>query len=126
MGSHFVLARQRPAAEIPLWQASADLIVHPVTSPEPFGMAICEAMGMGKGVVASALGGPLEIIEDGKSGVLISPNDVNAIVRTVAWLLADDPRREALARAAIERGRSFSIEAFAHRFESLLSEELLR
>jgi glycosyltransferase involved in cell wall biosynthesis len=125
MGNRFLLVGQRPAAEVPLWQASADLIVHPVTAPEPFGMAICEAMGMGKVVVASALGGPVEIIEDGESGVLIPPNDVDAIVRTVEALLADDLRRKALARAATVRGRSFSIDAFAQRFESLLREKLL-
>jgi glycosyltransferase involved in cell wall biosynthesis len=125
MGDRFILAGQRPAAEVPLWQAGADLIFHPVTSPEPFGMAICEAMGMGKVVVASALGGPVEIIEDGKSGVLIPPDDVDAIVRTGEALLADDERREALEQAATVRGRSFSIAAFAHRFESLLREKLL-
>jgi glycosyltransferase involved in cell wall biosynthesis len=126
IGDRFLLVGQRPAAEIPLWQASADLIVHPVSSPEPFGMAICEAMGMGKVVVASALGGPVEIIENGKSGILIQPEDVDSIVTTVKALLADDSRREALAQAAFARGRSFSIPVFAHRFQDLLLETLLQ
>ena len=125
MSNRFVLAGQRPPSEVPLWQASADVIVHPVTSPEPFGMAICEAMGMGKVVVASALGGPVEIINDGESGVLIPPGDVSSIVETVKSLLADDSRREAIARAATVRGRSFSIETFTKRFEGLIREEML-
>jgi glycosyltransferase involved in cell wall biosynthesis len=125
LGSRFLLAGQRPATEVPLWQASADLIMHPVTSPEPFGMAIAEAMGMGKVVVASALGGPEEIIEDGRSGILLQPGNVDAMVQAALSLLADTPRCEAMAKEATIRGRTFSIAAFANRFESLLLDTLL-
>ncbi len=116
----FLLVGQRPAAEIPLWHASADLIVHPVTSPEPFGMAVAEAMCMGRVVVASALGGPEEIIQDGVSGVLIPPGNAVTLTQTIQELVRDGDRRARLAAAARLRGRSFSVEAFAKRFEDLL------
>ncbi len=120
MRDRFLLVGQRPATEIPLWHSSADLIVHPVTSPEPFGMAVAEAMCMGKVVVASALGGPEEIIQDGVSGVLILPDNVATLAQTIQELVRDGDRRARLAAAARLRGRSFSIEAFARRFEDLI------
>lgn len=120
MRDRFLLVGQRPATEIPLWHASADLIVHPVTSPEPFGMAVAEAMCMGKVVVASALGGLEEIIQDGVSGVLILPGDVATLAQTIQELVRDVDRRARLAAAARLRGRSFSIEAFVRRFEDLI------
>ena len=49
-----------------------DVVIHASVEPEPFGMVIIEAMAVGKPVIATNMGGPLEIIEDGIKGIPIS------------------------------------------------------
>ena len=56
---------------------------------EPFGLALVEAMALGCPCVAVAAGGPLEIIEDGVSGLLVAPDDAVALGRALQRLLAE-------------------------------------
>jgi len=121
---HFILAGQRPAAEVPLWQASADIIVHPVTGEEPFGMAIAEAMGMQRVVVASDRGGPREIIQAGENGFLVPRGDATALAVELVRLLQDPGTLRRIEPKAFERGRTFSVPTFAGRVEDLLTETL--
>ncbi|MFA9558195.1 glycosyltransferase [Evansella sp. AB-rgal1] len=55
---------------IPSFIQTIDILVHASIREEPFGRVIIEGMAAKKPVIASALGGPLEIIEDGVSGLL--------------------------------------------------------
>ena len=73
-----------------------DLVVVP-SRAEPFGRVLIEGMAMGKPVVATRVGGPLEIIEDGESGVLVEPGDPESLSRAIENLLADPERRERIA-----------------------------
>ena len=73
--------------------------VHAATQ-ETFGLALVEAMGAGLPVVAAPTGGIPELFSDGVEGVLWDLQDVEGAARTVTDLLADDERREAMARAA--------------------------
>jgi L-malate glycosyltransferase len=67
---------------------------------EPFGRAAVEAMAMGAPVVATAVGGPAEIITDGIDGMLVRPRDPATLAVAVDGLLADPQRRQALGDAA--------------------------
>jgi glycosyltransferase involved in cell wall biosynthesis len=60
---------------------------------EGFGMVYLEAMAMRKPVIALAVGGPLEIIEPGKSGFLLEPGNVSQLATTVYQLLHDGSLR---------------------------------
>ena len=121
LGDKLILAGQRPALEVPYWQASADFIIHPVVDIEPFGMAVAEAMGMGKVVVVAAtVGGPTEIIENGISGLLVPKADAPSFAAAIRTLLDNPELKSRLASAAYLRGRSFSIESFSNRFQTLL------
>lgn len=124
LADHFILADQRPPSEVSLWQASADLIVHPVTGQEPFGMAVVEAMGMGRVVVATDAGGPREIINDGVNGFLVPPGDAKALGNKIVELLQDSDELERVGGNAFVRGRSFSVSRFADRLEELLADTL--
>lgn len=124
-GDQLILAGQRPMTEVPLWQASADVIVHPVVGVEPFGMSVVEAMGQGKVVIASDLGGPAEVIEDGVSGILIRRGDPDLLASTVILLLEDPSRRVAIEKHALLRAQRFSVDAFAQRFNEVMSELLV-
>jgi glycosyltransferase involved in cell wall biosynthesis len=67
--------------------ASADCVVTASTQPEAFGRIAIEAQALGKPVVATAIGGSLETVIDGKTGVLIKPNDALAMREAIKKIL---------------------------------------
>ncbi len=68
-----------------------DMVVHTSIDPEPFGRVIIEAMASAKPVIATAIGGPLEIIKDGVNGLLIQPNDAQVLCDKIIFL-ANNPK----------------------------------
>jgi glycosyltransferase involved in cell wall biosynthesis len=85
--------------------------------PEPFGMVATEAMMRGAAVVASDIGGLPEIVEHGRTGLLVPPGDARAFAAALLRLLQD---REEADRMGHE-GRAlavakFGIEAHVDRF----------
>lgn len=85
-----------------------DLVVHASVIPEPFGQVVVEAMMAGKPVIASAAGGPLEIVTDGTDGVLVAPGSPDALSAAMRSLAADPAERERLARNAKRRAADFA------------------
>lgn len=81
--------------------AGATILVQP-SLREALGTAILEAMGLGVPVVASATGGPAELLDDGH-GVLVPPGDAPALAAALAALLRDPKRRELLVRKGLQR-----------------------
>jgi glycosyltransferase involved in cell wall biosynthesis len=100
--------------------AGIDLLVHTSTRPEPFGRVLIEAMSAGVPVIASAQGGPTEIVEDGITGLLVTPGSSQALAEALTKILADASRRAemgvAARRLAIER---FDIRVQVARIESI-------
>jgi D-inositol-3-phosphate glycosyltransferase len=94
-----------PRADVPALLRSADVVVS-VPWYEPFGMVPLEAMACGVPVVASAVGGHLDTILDGRTGVLVPPRDVGALAQRLRELLADPVRLTAIGSAAAARARS--------------------
>ncbi|MFP5346992.1 MAG: glycosyltransferase [Actinomycetes bacterium] len=88
--------------EVPALIRSADVVV---TTPwyEPFGIVPLEAMACGRPLVGSAVGGLLDSVEDGVTGLLVPPQDPQAVAEAVTWLLADPRRRQRIGSAARER-----------------------
>ncbi len=70
--------------------SSMDVLVHASIRPEPFGRVIIEAMASGTPVTASAAGGPLEILEHAKTGLLHQPGDPIDMANNVEKLLTPD------------------------------------
>jgi glycosyltransferase involved in cell wall biosynthesis len=90
-----------------------DVLAHPARR-DPFPLALLEGMALGRPIVASAVGGIPEMIEDGVSGVLVPPDDAHALAAAVTELLRDPARRARLGAAARERlATRFSREGFA-------------
>jgi glycosyltransferase involved in cell wall biosynthesis len=111
----------RSRSEVVRLLRECELFVLPSRS-EPFGIVVAEALACRKAVVASAVGGIPEIIEDGRSGVLVKPDDPDALARAVLELLADEGRRESLGRAGYERITAlFSYDAMGASYENLYS-----
>jgi glycosyltransferase involved in cell wall biosynthesis len=90
-----------------------DVLVHASVQPEPFGQVIGEAMGLGLPVVASAAGGPLEIITDGHDGILVPPGDVAALAAVLRRLAADPDLREHLGTNARRTARRYGADVVA-------------
>lgn len=87
----FVPYQQDPSKVARYYQA-ADLYVHPARA-ETFPNTILEALACGTPVVASAVGGIPEQIEDGITGFLTQQGDSEAMVARILQLLEDDGLR---------------------------------
>jgi glycosyltransferase involved in cell wall biosynthesis len=77
-----------------------DIAVVPSIWQEGFGLSVLEGMAAGKPVVATRVGGIVEIIEDGRTGFLFQPEDARGLARILAGLLQDDRLREKTGRNA--------------------------
>jgi len=83
--------------------AILDVVVHASISPEPWGMVVLEAMGLGKAVIASSQGGPVEMIKHGVSGLLSSPGDVKELATNIKTILSDEAMKNQLGKNAEKR-----------------------
>jgi glycosyltransferase involved in cell wall biosynthesis len=99
-----VLPRVHLVGRVPHDQAAqlmraADLVV---TVPwyEPFGIVPLEAMACGTPVVASAVGGMLDSVVDGETGLLVPPRDPDALAAAVRRIVADPAARGRMGHAA--------------------------
>jgi glycosyltransferase involved in cell wall biosynthesis len=80
-----------------------DVMVHASIEPEPFGRVLLEGMALQKPVIATKLGGPLEIIEDGVSGRLVAPGEPRVLAEAIGSLLRDEDLRSRMGREARRR-----------------------
>jgi D-inositol-3-phosphate glycosyltransferase len=94
---------------MPALLRSADAVVC-VPWYEPFGIVPLEAMACGVPVVASAVGGQIDSVVDGVTGVHVPPRDPEALAATLSSLLVHPELRERLGAAGVRRAR----ERFAH------------
>jgi glycosyltransferase involved in cell wall biosynthesis len=88
----------------PAFIAAADVFVQP-SSTEGMPNAVLEAMALGRPIVASAVGGIPELIEDGVTGLLMAPNDPGALSDAIVRLLVDRDLGRRLGKAAALRAR---------------------
>ena len=107
-------------ADVHPWYDALDVVVH-ASFGEPFGLVLVEAMALGKPLVATNCGGPLEIVEDGTSGLLVPPGDPEQLAGAVERILADRGLASALSRGAVERANAFTEERMAEGFADLLT-----
>jgi glycosyltransferase involved in cell wall biosynthesis len=103
-----------PQAQLPAYYQSADILANPSFS-ESFGMSLVEAMACGKPVVATRVGGMVEIVEPGKTGFLVEQGSSSALADALATLLEDDALRAHMGKQGRERAAAlFGWEQIAH------------
>jgi glycosyltransferase involved in cell wall biosynthesis len=89
---------------------------------EGFPLVLVEAMSKGLAVASfDCLTGPREIITDRENGLLIPPNDTQALVAALRELVDDEPLRHRLAANAAETARDYTIDAIGPRWEALVT-----
>lgn len=82
------------------WIAGFDLALAPSIYPDPCPLAVIEALSVGTPVLASNVGGIPELIDDGETGLLLPPNNVDALASAIVSLIDDPGRRARMAARA--------------------------
>lgn len=110
--------------DVPALLADSDVYAFP-SRTEAFPNGLIEGMAAGLPVVASGVGGILELVDDGRNGLLVPADDEHALAVAILRLLADTDMAARLGRAArrtIEE--RFSFERMVTAFEQLYTSEL--
>jgi glycosyltransferase involved in cell wall biosynthesis len=89
-------------SDVALWFHLSDIIAIP-SRAESFGRVTVEAMCAGRPIVASRVGGLVEAVEDGATGLLVTPNQPQELANALERLLKDDELRARMGSAARKR-----------------------
>jgi glycosyltransferase involved in cell wall biosynthesis len=108
-----------PDAEIATYFAACDVVLAPYRIEAQSGVALT-AFHFARPVIATAVGGLPEIIEEGLNGMLVPPEDPGALARAIDAFFARDDR-EAMERRAAEAARKYSWEEYGRVFRDLVT-----
>ncbi|MCW2544152.1 MAG: glycosyltransferase [Frankiales bacterium] len=97
-----------------------DVLVCATRDEEPFGQVVLQGLARGKCVIAPAAGGPAEQIEDGVSGLLFRPGNVDHLASALRRVVDDPGLRTRLGRSARTRAEWFAPERQLGRWRSIL------
>jgi glycosyltransferase involved in cell wall biosynthesis len=113
---HFAGMTPTPHADL----AQGDIFAFP-SRFEGFPNALCEAMSIGMACVAADCpGGPADLISDGRNGLLVPPDDVEALSGALRLLMADESLRTRLGGQASDVVERFSVERVMDQWENCL------
>jgi len=102
-----------------------DVVLSASTSPEPLGTMIIEAMTMARPLIAPDHGGAVEMIENGKTGLLFKPGDAQDLAGKIRTLYRDSALRKNMGQSArIHALQVFSVEEHVRHIESVYKQLL--
>jgi mannosyltransferase len=119
LSSRVIMTGELPIEELPRWYRR--LTIYAFTSRnEGFGLTLLEAMSSGAALVAARAGAAELVVEDGVSGVLVPPGDVDALAMALEPLMRDPVAAGATGARARQRVmRQFSLDAEAERIADI-------
>lgn len=103
--------------------AATDILLLP-SWREAFGRTAVEGMAMGVPVVATAVGGPAEIVRDGIDGLVLAPREPENWARALGPLVEDPERRREIGAAGLLRARDFEVGAHVAELLAIYEEML--
>jgi glycosyltransferase involved in cell wall biosynthesis len=110
--------------DMPRLYAAADVVALP-TLNEAFGNVVLEGLAASRPVIVTRVGGPEEIVVDGRSGLLVPPADAGALRSALRTLVEDPPYARQLAAGGRRRvEQRFSVQRSAERWSQLYAEAL--
>ena len=100
-----------------------DIFVLPSVEPEPFGMVLLEAMAFAVPVVASRAGGPLEILNEARTGLFFTPGNPESLAEVLEHLMENPEERKELGLAGRRKvEESFTLERQVRQIEDILED----
>lgn len=98
---------------LPDWMKGADIFVLPSKRPEPNATVLIAAMTMGLPCIGTSIGGTVETIDQGGTGLLVPPDNAEALAEAIACLASDASLRDSMGRQGCIRARElFSTENY--------------
>jgi len=118
-----------PNAQLPDYYASADIFIAPsiadaLGDTEGQGVILLEAMASETAVISTKTGGISEIVNHGKSGILLNPAQPEALKQAIEQLLNDSELRAALAREGKHSVQAYDWKIIGSRFSALYDQNL--
>lgn len=135
-GPHLDLAQRRAAAhpgrvrvtgcvtreQLVEEMQEATVILVPSIWLENFPTVVLEAMGYGRPVIASRVGGLPELVEDGVNGLLVEPGDPEALASAIERVTSDPAEADRMGEASSARAGDFDVDLFVDRLEQIYGE----
>lgn len=104
VGNNVIFAGFIPDEELPAYYASCDIFaMH--TTYEAFGLVFAEAMACGKPVISTSVGAIPEVIDDGKTGIIVPPKDSGALADAILKLVGDRELRLKMGEEGQKKAR---------------------
>jgi glycosyltransferase involved in cell wall biosynthesis len=100
--------------------------VFPSIWAEPLATVVHEAMSKGRPTIGTAVGGHPDMIDDGESGFIVAPGDVEALAAAMETLGEDEELRRRMGAVALERAKRFTREVVVPQLESFYEETAAR
>ena len=100
-----------------------DVAVHFSIRPEPFGRVVAESLACGVPIIAARAGGPLEIVDEGRTGWLVAPNDVEGLAKAMVHAvrsMAGDGGSAMRSEARAQAQSRFSADRYAAEVANVL------
>jgi phosphatidylinositol alpha-mannosyltransferase len=99
--------------DLPRYYRSCDIFCAPSTGFESFGLILLEAMAAGKPIVTSDIPGYRTVMADGQEGLMVPPEDDEALSHALIRLLRDRAAREVMGRRGRAKARAYAWEHVA-------------
>lgn len=96
--------------------SEADAVVVPSVGQEVFGIVIIEAFAHGKPVLATAVGGIPEVVEEGNTGLLVQAGNVEQLAEVISWAGENVGALRAMQPACFVAARAYTLETVTAAF----------
>ena len=123
-GNVFVLKDWPRYAVMEAWRQSL-IALAPSVAPETFGIAVMEAMSTGCPIIASRIGGLIDLVADGETGFLVQPGDPSVLQQAIERLLTNPDLRIRMGLAALRKVIEFPASTVVPRIERVYENVLL-